>query len=99
MSVEFEQETVMQNYISSTYAQQGGEKGIIGWLINEDIVKNRNQANIILIILSLIFIALAITLPITQLRQKKVTIYREDLPQRILNNASTEYLSHYPSKN
>jgi hypothetical protein len=104
MSVEFEQENAMRNYIPSSYVQ-GGEKGMVGWLIKKGVVKTKMQANILLLTLTIIFIILAFTwstiLGIN--KSNTVKIYKEDISQIQLQNLPENQrqaiLNSIPSKN
>ena len=104
MPVEFEQENAMRNYIPASYTQ-GGEKGIVGWLIKKGVVKTKVQANIILLVISVSCIALAIIWPqiIGLGSTSDTTYYREDITEADLSSIPAEYqdqfLNLFPSRN
>lgn len=104
MSVEFEQEQMLRNYMPASYGRSG-DKGIVGWFINKKIAKNKNQANIIMILISVVSISLAIAWPTfigTKNSGTSTKLYREDVEQsRVVilpSNRQTEFLQSLPSK-
>ena len=101
--VEFEEENIItkgvpRRSMATPALSTEDASGMTGWLLRFGLGKN--QANIVLIIISLIAFGIAIGIFVKVNMRKVVTeVYIEDIPEDIRMHLSADILSKIPSKN